>query len=63
MACSQHHRSSKRTNKHHLQALEPQGTEEAASRVTPKKRKGVSSSEAVGLSDKMICITCGLLDF
>ena len=59
MACSQHHRSSKRTNKHHLQALEPQGTEEAASRVTPKKRKGVSSSEPVGLSDKMICITCG----
>jgi hypothetical protein len=58
MECSQHHIRSKRTNKHQLQALELQGTEEAASRVTPKKRKGVSVSEPTGLHDKMICITC-----
>jgi hypothetical protein len=33
MECSQHHIRSKRTNKHQLQALELQGTEEAASHV------------------------------
>ena len=58
--CSQHHKRSKNTNKHHLQALELQGTEEEASRVTPKKRKGVSVSEPAGFHDKMICITCEL---